>query len=135
MSGAEDTNKIMIELIQKVSRVETLLEGIVDHQFFARERNDIRRETHHIVADSQRQQEEMLSARMDVKIGAVKDEGEEYTDSQIKELRAELAERQEREEKVAADVRRTFALSAIVGTGGILYALYQLFSQAMVGAN
>lgn len=133
MSGAEDTNKIMIELIQKVSRVETLLEGIVDHQFFARERNDIRRETHHIVADSQRQQEETLSARMDVKISTVKDESEEYTDSQIKELRAELSDRQAREEKVAGDVRRTFALSATVGLAGIAYALYNLLTHGVAG--
>ena len=126
MAGADDTNDIIMQLVQKVSRVEALLEGLIDHEFHAKERNDIRRETHHIVDEAAERIQEIANAQLAAKSLEASKEAKKYTDDRVRDLEKQIEARQARDESIASSVRRQFAMTVGVALVGIAYALYRL---------
>ena len=128
MAGADETNEILMKLLDRTSRVETLVEGLVDHQFHARERTEIRKETREIVTDAMTGREEIVEAQIEAKASATREYAKKYTDERITDLERQLEGRQARDEAIAASVRKQFAMTVGVALVGIAYALYKLFT-------
>ena len=127
MAGVDETNEIIMRLVDKVSRVEALLEGLVDHQFVAKERNEIRAETRQIVADALQGRDETMRALMEARTSELREYAKKYTDERVRDLERQIEDRQARDEAIASNVRRSFAMSVGVAIAGMAYALYNLF--------